>query len=203
MGVYKERRMDKFFAYLGGVQGSGKGTISDMVTREHADVSAFHFSRLLLAHLGAHSLDDFDALESNECNSIRASLYKSKLFDLKTAFGLIDSHYVKIIKGGSIRVCLNQDSAQSIGLFLHLVSDPEVIAKRIKSLQGAERERRIAKYSSFDEDLLSGIGRLQQISISTAQSIADQMGKPFVKIENNFTPEEVAKRVYLAIRENL
>ncbi|MDE1825563.1 MAG: hypothetical protein KGH61_03860 [Candidatus Micrarchaeota archaeon] len=131
--------MDGLFAYLGGVQGSGKGTISDTVMREHNDVSAFHFSKLLLASLGASSLDGFDALESNKCNSIRAALYKSNIFDLKTAFGLIDSHYVKIIKGGSIRVCLNRDCTERDRLVLASGLRTAVDSRQDKSPRGRRK----------------------------------------------------------------
>ena len=179
--------MNSIVGYLGVIGGSGKSSISGLLSDVYGDTTVINVSKQLLAFSGLNSYNEFDLVSDSKDLEIRKRLYDSKLSEVKTKFALVDSHYIKIKPQQSLKPIVDLELASRFDIFFHIIAPPEIILQRILADE-YNRERRLSQYAKISSDITAAISRCQDESVMIARKLASQLRKPF-KVMPNYAPK--------------
>ncbi|WP_339880564.1 ATP-binding protein [uncultured Algoriphagus sp.] len=165
--------MSSSIIFIGGIHGVGKGTLCSKI-KDQLDVE----------HLIASELLKWTEVNKDPKNKLVADIQDMQdrlIHELKLRMEqgrkyLLDGHFCLFDSQGIVnRVPFATFSGINPVLVSVLITDPEIIVKRLTARDGKPYELKV-------------IQQMQQEEVTYGKCVADQLGKPFLLVEKDVQP---------------
>lgn len=185
--------IEKHAYYLGGIAGSGKTSITRVISELDPSTSVLHGSRKMLEYFGVNSYADLNIIPGPLQKEARLALYQKALVDAPGNL-FIDAHYVLFGQGDKPVEVVDQEFTDKIGAFFHIIADPELIMERT-FLDQESLPRRKNNLLTLGAISLDSIKRSQEVSVRCAEGVSEIANAPLKIVENNESIEHAAHAV--------
>jgi len=163
-----ERKTMNKIIFIGGIHGSGKGTICNQTSKDF-EIPHFSCSKLLkweeLSSISNKKVDDFEVTQNRLLNGIRSNISPEKLT-------LLDGHFCLLNQEGTPEKIEEQTFTDINPILIAIVTeDVNTIHDRLENRDG----------NSYELDILD---KMQQLEYSQAKAVSNLLTIPLIELNS-------------------